>query len=592
MKSAQVAWTDGVINNYIGRRIHIDPCPIIMMFAKTDAGKEYVQEKFEPMVEVTPCLADKVDVSKSRKAENRQLFKNFIGGFLKLVGSNSSTNVKSTPAPVVIVEEPDDCSQNVGNQGDSIKLLEERTKTYNRRKIIFGGTPSIKGVSATEDGYDTSDQRKFYVPCHDCGESHVLHWNNVTWLKTDDTVAHIVYGNNRPDSARYTCPHCGSAWDDTQKNRNIRKGYWQAHAEFRGVAGFYINELYSPFPGSRLPRLVERYLEAKKELDQGDDTSMIVFWNSCLGLPYEYQTDAPETDALRERALEYSEKTVPNGGLILTAGIDVQHDRLAIVIRAWGREEESWLVFWGEIHGVTTDKNDPVWSELDSILFAPFQHVNGRALGLQAASFDSSDGGTNDVVYNYIRSREKKHRAVLMAIKGDSHDKGTREIYSKPNSSIDFKKQGTKASRYGIRPYLVGTQKAKDLIAARIKLEGTGAGRFHFYQTVRTDYYEQITSEIKVPHRTVRNRKVWQKKSGVRNEGLDCEVYALHASRRLRVHLFKPAQWDDLENQLMQSDLFQEIVEIKKGEKPKPKEVKRSTGQSRKRGGYVGRYKN
>ena len=365
MKSAQVAWTDGVINNYIAKRIDIDPCPIVMMFAKDAAGREYVQEKFEPMVEVTPRIANKVDVSKSRKADNRQLFKNFTGGFLKLVGSNSSTNVKSTPAPVVIIEEPDDCSQNVGKQGDSIRLLEERTKTYHRRKIIFGGTPSIKGFSATEEGYNASDQRKFYVPCHDCDDAHVMHWDNVTWLKDDaQKVVHIIYGHSRPETARYACPHCGSAWDDNQKNRNVRKGYWQAHAEFRGVAGFYINELYSPFPGSRLNRLVERYLEAKKELEQGDDTSMIVFTNSCLGMPYEYQSDAPELEELKERALPYKENTIPHGGLILTAGVDVQHDRLAVIIRAWGREEESWLVYWGELHGTTIDKKDPVWEEL------------------------------------------------------------------------------------------------------------------------------------------------------------------------------------------------------------------------------------
>lgn len=590
MKSAQVAWTDGVINNYIARRIDIDPCPMIAMFAKQEAAKEYMEEKFEPMVEVTPRLADKVDISKSRKANNRKTFKNFSGGFLKLVGSNSTSNVKSTPAPVVIIEEPDDCSQNVGDQGDSIKLLEERTKTYHRRKIIFGGTPSVKGVSAVEDGYDESDQRKFYVPCHDCGEAHVLSWDNVSWIEEEDaSVVHIIYGKHKPETARYVCPHCGSAWDDNQKNRNVRNLYPEAHAEFHGVAGFYINELYSPFPGSRLKRLVERYLAAKKELDQGDDTSMIVFINSAIGLPYEYQSDAPEVQLLQDRALDYPEKHIPDGGLILTAGIDVQHDRLAIVIRAWGREEESWLVYWGEIHGTITDRTDPVWEELDKLLFSPFQHVNGRAVGLQAASFDSSDGATNDAIYAYIRSRTKKTQCVLMAIKGDSHDNGTREIYSKPKESIDLKSKGTKATKYGLRPFLVGTQKAKDLIASRIKLEGDGAGRFHFYQTVRADYFEQITSEIKVPHRTIRNRKVWQCKSGVRNEGLDCEVYALHASRRMRVHLLKPAQWDDIENRLIQSDLFDEVVKPKKQKRAANKKTstKRKTG-----GGFVSRYKN
>jgi len=133
MKSAQIAWTDGVLNNYIGRRIDIDPCPMIVMFAKDQAAKEYNDEKFTPMVEATPRLAAKIPVHKSRDRNNRAEYKSFPGGFLKLVGSNSPSSVKSTPAPVVCVEEPDDCNENVREQGDTITLLEERTKSYARR---------------------------------------------------------------------------------------------------------------------------------------------------------------------------------------------------------------------------------------------------------------------------------------------------------------------------------------------------------------------------------------------------------------------------------------------------------------------------
>jgi len=288
MKAAQIAWTDGVINNYIGRRIDIDPCPILMMFPKEGAAKEYNTEKFEPMVEVTPRLADKVDITKSRKADNRQLFKNFPGGFLKMVGANSPSSVKSTSAPVAIVEEPDDCTQNLRGQGDAIKLFEERTKTYDpRRKVIFGGTPSIKGISNIEDAYNNSDRRKFWIPCHDCGQSHVLDWEYVTWDE-DESQTHEVYGTALPTTAKYICPHCGSIWNDLQKNRNVRKGEWRAEKPCNGIAGFYINELYSPFHGSRFSRLVERYLEACHHRDQGDESEIIVFVNSCLGKAYEY----------------------------------------------------------------------------------------------------------------------------------------------------------------------------------------------------------------------------------------------------------------------------------------------------------------
>lgn len=556
MKSAQIAWTDGVLNNYIGRRIDIDPCPMIVMFAKDQAAKEYNDEKFTPMVEATPRLALKVPVHKKRDRDNRTEFKQFPGGFLKFVGSNSPSSVKSTPAPVVCVEEPDDCNENVRDQGDTITLLEERTKTYTRRKVVFGGTPTIEGISRIEAAYKLSDQRKFFVPCHHCGESHVLEWSNVRWLD-DEQLQHEVFGKAVPESAAYVCPHCEVLWNDADKNRNVRRGKWQATATFHGVAGFYINELYSPFPGSMLQKLVEKYLSAKHALDQGDDTKMRAFRNNTEGKAYAYQIDLPDIDALAKRAEEYSEMTVPFGGLVLTAGCDVQHDRIAVIIRAWGRGEESWLLYWGEIHGQTVVAEQGAWIDLDRLLSREFAHASGAPLRIRAATIDSSDGQTSDAVYAFVRKRMARG---FMAGKGASSDDG-REIFSPPKLSVDTDKK-QKAHKYGLRPFIVGTQRAKDLLlgqdagAGRLRLTGSGPGRMHWYRDVRPDYYEQITSEVKAPHRTIRNRKVWQKKSGQRNEALDCEVYALHAARSLKLNLYKESNWEALEAQIRQRDIF------------------------------------
>ncbi|WP_269143349.1 phage terminase large subunit family protein [Burkholderia thailandensis] len=177
MKSAQVAWTDGVLLNYIGRRIDVDPCPMIVMFAKEKSAKKFNMEKFEPMVEVTPRLSAKLPVHASRDKNNLWDHKTFPRGFLKFITSNAPDDVKSTPAPVVAVEEPDDANQNVREQGDSITLLEERNKSYSdsRRKVIFGGTPTVDGFSRIQQAYEASDQRVYLVPCPDCGEEHELY---------------------------------------------------------------------------------------------------------------------------------------------------------------------------------------------------------------------------------------------------------------------------------------------------------------------------------------------------------------------------------------------------------------------------------
>jgi phage terminase large subunit GpA-like protein len=565
-KSAQIAWTDGVILNYIGKRIDTDPCPMITMFAKEGDGKKFDREKFVPMVEVTPCLADKIAVGKTRDRTNTWNHKSFPGGFLNFVGSNSPGSVKSTPAPVVIVEEPDDANTNVKQQGDTITLLMERTKSYARRKIIFGGTPTIEGFSRVEAAYKSSDQREFHVPCPDCDELQTLKWSQVSWNEKPG-LSHEVFGQVDPSSARYKCPHCGSLWTDAQKNAAVRKGRWIASGAFNGVAGFAINELYSPFPGSVMARLVEKRLTAEHALRQGDDTKMRSFVNNTEGRAYRYKSNVPSADVLRERAEQYAELSVPWGGLVLTAGVDVQHDRLAVVIRAWGRGEESWLVWWGEIPGRTmvvlwgddgklVQEHSGAWWDLDQLLMGTFEHECGAKLRIRAASIDSSDGTTQDAVYAYVRRRMNRG---FMAIKGESHDP-KKDIFTPPRMSVDLK-ASQKPHASGVRPYMVGTQVAKDLIlgveeqGGRIKLLGSGPGRYHWPATVRPDYWDQVTAEVKVPHRTIRGRLVWQVLSGRRNEALDCEVYALHAARSLKLYLWREERWTSEEATIRQPGL-------------------------------------
>jgi len=575
IKSAQVGWTDGVLNNFIGRKIDIDPCPIIVMFAKELAAKEYNDEKFVPMVEATPRLGEKVPIAKTRSSANRATYKSFPGGFLKLVGSNSPSSVKSTPAPIVCVEEPDDCNENVKDQGDTITLLEERTKSFPRRKVVFGGTPTVSGTSRIEQAYKLSDQRKFYVPCHHCDEANTLEWENVKFATGDMT--HEIFGKYLPETAQYACPSCGGLWNDSQKNQNVRKGFWKATAGFYGVAGFAINEICSPFPGSRLNKLVEKFLVATHALRMGDDTKMRSFVNNTLGQSYSYKSDIPDIEALKERAEERPSMVIPSGAYVVTMGVDVQHDRLAVSIYGWGRGEESWLIWWGEIYGQTIVPEKGAWEELDRIIDKPIPHDFGNELKIAATSIDSGDGQTSDAVYTFVRKRMKKN---VIAIKGSSvHDK---EIFTPPRLSVDIGKK-QKAQKYGVRPFSVGTQIAKDLIlgqdsgAGRLKLLGSGAGRIHWFESVRPDWYEQMTSEVKVPHKTVKNLRVWVKKQGVRNEALDTCVYALHAARSIKVNLWKEDRWKALEDSLKKAVMLPPPVEIEPENEVTQEKVKPAT---------------
>ncbi|MNJ34927.1 Phage terminase large subunit [compost metagenome] len=399
---------------------------------------------------------------------------------------------------------------------------------------------------------ELSDKRIGLVPCHGCGQSHALSFEHLH-CDEDPSYFHEVYGKRRPETAYYACPHCGEIWDDHQKNANLQHGRWEATAEFRGIAGYILNELYATFHGSRFEVLMEKKLQAEHAASNGNHGPMIAFTNSQMGECYEYKSNAPKTDELEKRAEPYAELTAPKGVLLVTVGVDVQGDRLALVIVGWGRGEESWRLYWGELEGNPIDPHDPVWTELDKIIATPITTEGGAQLAVSAVSIDSSDGNTSDAVYTYVRDRQ---RFNIMAIKGASIDSRDREIFTKPAQSADTSQDNTKAAKYGLRVYIVGTHKAKTLIDGRMRLSGSGPGRMHWYSEIRADYYEQVTNEVLAPHPRQPSKMVWQKKAGRRNEALDCEVYALHAARSLKTHLLRDHEWDQLEQQQLQPTLF------------------------------------
>lgn len=283
---------------------------------------------------------------------------------------------------------------------------------------------------------------------------------------------------------------------------------------------------------------------------------------------------------MSKRAEAYEELTVPKNGLVITAGVDVQHDRLAVIIRAREPEEESWLMYWGEIPGETMTPEQGAWIDLANLLDRKFKTPSGATIKIRSASIDSSDGQMSDAVYSFVRKRRSKG---YMAIKGSSVNDDSKEIFTTPKPSIDLGGIRHKSARYGLTPFIVGTSRAKDLIlgvdakAGRIKLVGDGPGHMHWSSGVRPDYWEQITSEVKAP--TSRSsRRVWQK-SGVRNEALDCEVYALHAARSLKLHLWSSDRWQmELQSQ-MQIDLLPAAEQAEAVAEPAPEARTETTGK-------------
>jgi phage terminase large subunit GpA-like protein len=588
-KPAQWSWTSGVTCTVLGYHVHQRPCVQVVMFPRDQSAKDFDAEKFAPMVRSTPVLAERIKL-KSRSDGNSSKRKHYPGGLAKFVASNSPADVKSTTARVLIVEEPDDTNKDVKGQGNAIALLRERGKTVRNSFELIGGTPTVKGASEIEKEMLTTDQRRFMVGCHHCGERHEVEWDHVVipGLKLSaeelaepdvDTKWPLrdVYGRAKWEDAYYVCPHCGGLWSDDDRIANIRRAAlvppyygWEPTARSLDL-GWYGNELQSTFDGCRVPVLAKKYLRAQYLLERGDPTEMVIFFNTSRGRAWEYRGELPEEDELRARAETYAEWSTPAAGMEILATVDVQHDRLAVTVWAVGRGEECWLVYWGEIWGQTIVQHAGAWDDLEQLLDEQaVRHASGIEMPIAAVAIDTGDGQTSDATYAFVRKHNRRDRPVY-ATKGASDSVGRVEVWSKPRA-IDPNKRSTKASRAGVQVHTIGTAKAKDLLlgwateAGRVRLAGNGPGRMHWYRGVRDDFFEQVLGEMKVPNKNNPRVRTWTPRLDRRHEVLDCAVMALWLMRQMRLHVRKPFEWDAVEKRIAR--------EAEKLAKPEPAPAK------------------
>jgi phage terminase large subunit GpA-like protein len=98
-----------------------------------------------------------------------------------------------------------------------------------------------------------------------------------------------------------------------------------------------------------------------------------------LGETWEEETGAKlGADSLSERAEFYPAGEVPKGAVILTAGVDVQDNRVAVGLYAWGAGEECWLISHTEIYGDPAGQK--LWEQVDDLLLRDYPHAEGGRL--------------------------------------------------------------------------------------------------------------------------------------------------------------------------------------------------------------------
>lgn len=501
MAGAQLGKTEAILN-IIGFHMDHDPCPILVLQPTLEMAQAFSKDRVAAgLIRATPAIRGKVKDPRSRDSNNTTLHKVFPGGAMTIVGANSPAGLASRPIRLVLCDEVDRYPTSAGSEGDPIQLARKRAATFWNRKLVMVSTPTNRNDSRIESAYLASDQRKFLVPCRHCGQEQELKWSNVIWRDHD------------PETAGYGCEGCGSVWSDSDRAHAIARGRWESTAEFKGIAGFAINGLYSPW--TPLADGVRDFLAVRKNPQQ-----LRVWTNTYLGETWEDAGETVDEYSLAERREPFNEK-LPEEVLLLTAGVDVQDSRLEITITGWGKDDESWVVDHRILYG---DPSTPqLWTNLASVLFSSFETHDGRELPIRGTAVDSG-GHHTQAVYNFCK-RHTAHR--VFAIKGIGGEIGSKPIVGRPTKN--------NAAKCPLFP--IGVDTAKDALFSRFRISEEGPGYIHFSDHLPDEYFRQLTAEKVV----TRFHKGYSKRTFVkvraRNEALDCMVYALAAFTILGVNI-------------------------------------------------------
>ena len=499
MSSAQVGKTEFVLNT-LGYHIAHDPAPMLVIQPTLSMAQAFSKDRLAPMLRDTPCLRGKVKDPRSRDSGNTTLHKVFPNGHCTIAGANSAAGLASRPVRIVLCDEIDRYPPSAGSEGDPVRLAAKRATTFWNSKLVTVSTPTIKGASRIEAEYLQSDQREYYVPCHDCGEKQTLKWAQVRWDK------------DQPSSAHYVCGHCGSIWNDSQRYKAIKAGEWVAHGETHGIAGFWLSGLYSPW--IPLEQAVREFLEAKKLPE-----TLRVFINTFFGETYETEGENVKHVDLRDHEYEPAEK-IDDRVVMVTAGIDTQDSYLAVEIVGWCKDEESFSLDYKILYG---DPSTPqLWQDLDEILKQTYLTDDGRELPIKAAAIDSG-GHYTQAVYDFVRTRQARR---IFAIKGMGGEQ--RPLVSRPTRNNIGK----------IKLFTIGTFPIKELIFSRLRVQSEGPGYCHFPVGRDDEFYAQLTQSEKIVTKYSKGfpRREFVKTRN-RNEALDCRVYSYAALCILNLNL-------------------------------------------------------
>ena len=550
MKSSQVGVTEATVN-WLGYIMEHAPRPTMVLMPTLESRDTWKAQKLNPLLQETPIVRDLLGGVRSRDAANRQDMIDFPGGVLFLAGGNSPNSYAQKSVCNLIMDDFDRFPDEIGDEGDVTTLAKGRTKAFPRAKRVYISTPTVHEQSLIERQWERSDKRRYHLECPHCGEWQPLEWgadepHGITWssVQHEDGSKHI-------NQAWYVCRACHESIHEHQKPGLLASGRWIPEHPGRAMRGYHLNALLAPIGlGPSWLDLARDWQEAIKS-----PQALQAFVNTNLGEPWVEKGEEVDATGLLARREEYPGDLDP---LAITAGVDVQKDRLEVSVYGWGLGEECWAMDHIILPGNTAYEDDPVWDDLEDEL----------ADLVDAAVIDA--GYNTDQVHKFCEGKPWTYP-------GKGVDGPGRPLVE--DKEARRRRLRKRRRRKGMRSEPLGVDQGKTILYGCLKIEEPGPGYIHFpaRPVFDDEFFEQLTAWKRVTRiRGTRPVGVWVQKKA-RDEAMDCHIYARAALRLAEI---------DLEARERRRNAPEKDT-------PSPEEnpLIAKAAKKRRRGGYVGGWK-
>lgn len=493
----QLGKTEILLNTVAYHMLH-DPASILLVEPSDDLVSDIGEFRIDPMIMTDPALRDLfgLGMTGDKSTKNGKLktySKNFPGGFLKLGSAAAPSDLVSRSVRIILCDEIDKYAPL--SLGHPVDMAIGRSTNFPDAKIVLTSSPSDRSTSEIWRRFSDSAQFEYRIPCPACGHAFTWTWKDVQWDGT-------------PDTARLVCPECSSIVRDSgaAPSALLARGDWDLVEgdPACGRYGFRMSSLMSPW--KTLSGLVGEWLAANRTRDID---RLKTFVTDRLAEPWD---DTRADWGSAEHTSDGRFESTPDHSTIrfLTAGVDVQRNRIEVSVWGFADNGESWVlrheVFMGDA------LSDGPWNDLLRFLAEPIALCDGRKGRVFAACIDSGDGYSTHKVY-HVTARLVKHRIVpIKGVGGEAVSLISRS-----------------STPYRTPLYRLGVDRIKRVIYERLGIAEPGPGYIHVPEELSESYWLQLTAEVPTSY-VDKGRKVtrWRKVRN-RNEALDCAVYALAA---------------------------------------------------------------